>query len=508
VVFTQLSKYDGVSNRLLNAREFHQIAGRAGRAGFDVAGEVVVQAPEYVIENEQAVAKAGGDPKKKRKVVRAKPPKGFVTWSEDTFNRLVAAEPERLTSSFAVSHSMLINVLDRPGDGCAALRGLLTGNDEPRPAQRRHIRRAIGMYRSLAGSGVVERLDVPDEQGRTVRVTVDLQADFALNQPLSPFVLEALPRLDPDSPDHPLDVLSLVEATLDNPGPVLAAQLDRLKTETIGKLKAEGVEYEERMEILDKLEYPKPLREFTYDLFDQYRLKHPWVGDHNIRPKSVARDLFERSMGFGDYVSHYKITRSEGLLLRYLTDAYKGLVQNVPEDLKTDELLDLTEWLHELVRQVDSSLLDEWERLRHPDELAAAVEAGRPAIDTTPPPVTANARAFNVLVRNECFRRVELVATRNWTELGEADAEHGWTADRWRAAMADYLAEHQVIGIDADARGAALFQVDKQADAWLVRQVLDDPDGNREWALRFRIDLAASDEQGAPAVEPLGVDRL
>ena len=225
-----------------------------------------------------------------------------------------------------------------------------------------------------------------------MRVTVDLQADFALNQPLSPFVLEAIPRLDEDSPTHALDVLSIVEATLDDPGPILAAQLDHLKGEVVAQLKSEGVEYDERMAELDKLEYPKPLRDFTYDLFDAYRLHHPWVADHNIRPKSVARDLFERAMGFADYVAHYGITRSEGLLLRYLSDAYKGLTQSVPEDDKTDELLDLTEWLGELVRQVDSSLLDEWERLRLPvDDL---VTTGRPATrpgrrsTTAPPPIT------------------------------------------------------------------------------------------------------------------------
>ena len=514
VLFTQLSKYDGTQTRLLDAREFHQIAGRAGRAGYDAQGSVVVQAPEHTIENEEAVRKAGDDPKKKRKIVRSKPPRGFVAWSEDTFDRIVASSPAALRSSFGVSHAMVLNVLDRPGDGCAALRHLLTDNDEARPAQRRHIRRAIAIYRSLAASGVIERLDAPDAQGREVRVTVDLQEDFALNQPLSPFVLEALPQLDADAPDLALDVLSIVESTLDNPGPILAAQLDRLKTEVINRLKTEGVEYEERMEILEKLEHPKPLRDFTYDLFDQYRLVHPWVGDHNIAPKSVARDLAEQSMGFAEYVAHYKVARSEGLLLRYLTDAYKGLVQNVPEHLKTDELLDLTEWLGELVRQVDSSLLDEWDRLKHPDQLVADAQGG---IDVdaaelsrlaAPPPVTANRRAFTVMVRNECFRRVTLAGNRRWDELGELDAEAGWDAARWRAAFEPYLAEHDLIGIGPDARSGAFFQVTEATDVWKVRQVIDDPAGDHEWAIHVEVDLAASDELGAPVVRPTGVDRL
>jgi superfamily II RNA helicase len=505
VLFTQLAKFDGTTSRLLSAREFHQIAGRAGRAGFDRAGSVVAQAPEHVIDNEQTLAKAGDDPRKRRKIVRAKPPKNFVAWSEDTFNRLLGSQPETLSSSFSVSHSMLLNVLDRPGDGCGALRKLLTDNDEDRPAQRRHIRRAVAIYRSLAAAGVVERLDRPDADGRTVRVTVDLQADFALNQPLSPFVLEALPRLDSASATHPLDVLSVVEATLDNPGPVLAAQLNRLRTETLAQLKADGVEYEARLEVLDKLEHPKPLREFTYQLFDDYRLVHPWVGDHNIEPKSVARDMFERAMGFGDYVAHYGVTRSEGLLLRYLTDAYKGLVQSVPEDAKTDELTDLTEWLGELVRQVDSSLLDEWERLRHPDQLLAVAEAVTP-IDAGPPPVTANTRAFAVMVRNECFRRVELAAHRHWVALAEADGT--WNAGKWEAAMAAFFAEHSSVGIGAEARSASLFQVDHQPGRWLVRQVLDDPDALHEWAMIAEVDLAASDAAGTAVVRTLGVERL
>jgi len=409
---------------------------------------------------------------------------------------------------------MVLNVLDRPGDGCAALRHLLTDNDEPRPAQRRHIRRAIAIYRSLSSTGVIERLDTPDDQGRQVRVTVDLQADFALNQPLSPFVLEALPHLDTDSPDFALDVLSIVESTLDNPGPVLAAQLDRLKTEVINRLKTEGVEYEERMEILEKLEYPKPLRDFTYDLFDQYRMVHPWVGDHNIAPKSVARDLSEQSMGFAEYVAHYKVTRSEGLLLRYLGDAYKGLVQNVPEHLKTDELLDLTEWLGELVRQVDSSLLDEWDRLKHPDELAAAaagavdIDAAELARLAAPPPVTANRRAFTVMVRNEAFRRITLAGNRRWNELGDLDAEAGWNAERWRSAFEPYLDEHDLIGIDQDARAGAYFQVTEEPEVWHVRQVIDDPAGDHEWAILLDVDLPASDELGAPVVVPTAVARL
>jgi superfamily II RNA helicase len=507
VMFTQLSKFDGTVSRLISAREFHQIAGRAGRAGFDQAGLVVAQAPEHVIDNQQAMAKAGDDGRKRRKVVRSKAPRGFVPWDQATFDRLVGSPPEPLKSSFAVSHVMLLSVLDRAGDGCAALTRLLTDNDEPRPAQRAHIRRAVAIYRSLRAAGVVETLAEPDELGRRVRVTVDLQDDFALNQPLSPFILEVLPLLEPGSGTWALDALSVVESTLENPRQVLAAQLSRLKTEVMAELKREGMEYEDRIAVLEGLEYPKPLRELLYDNFDRYRVVHPWAADHNIAPKSVARDLYERSMGFGDYVAHYGLARSEGLVLRYLSDAYKALLQAVPEDSKSDELIDITEWLGELVRQVDSSLVDEWDQLRRPDADEAAIGRSASAGPQAPPPVSANRRAFRVMVRNEAFRRVRLLAARQWEELGELDAAAGWDSSRWETEAAPYFAEHPSMGTGAQARSPELFQLGEGRERWRLRQVLDDPDQHHEWALLCEIDLEASDLVGGPVVAPLAIAR-
>ncbi len=364
VLFTALSKYDGSKTRLLQAREFHQIAGRAGRAGFDTTGYVVVQAPEHVVETERALAKAGDDPKKRRRVVRKKPQPGFVSWGQPTFERLVAAEPEPLQSSFAVSHAMLLNVIGRPGDAFQALRHLLTDNDEDPAAQRRHIRRAFAIYRALLAGGVVERLDEPDEQGRRWRLTVDLQDDFALNQPLSPLALAAIELLDRDAPEYPLDVLSVIEATLDDPRQVLSAQLFKARGEAVAQMKADGIEYEERMDLLDSVTYPMPLADLLDGAYEIYRQGHPWVADHRLAPKSVARDMYERAMTFTEYVGFYGLARCEGLVLRYLAGAYKALRQTVPEEARTEELADLIEWLGELVRQVDSSLIDEWETLR------------------------------------------------------------------------------------------------------------------------------------------------
>ncbi|HEY2128966.1 MAG TPA: DUF3516 domain-containing protein [Streptosporangiaceae bacterium] len=502
VVFTALSKYDGSKTRLLQAREFHQIAGRAGRAGFDTTGRVVVQAPEHVIENEKALAKAGDDAKKRRKVVRKKPPEGLVSWGQPTFDRLVAADPEPLTSSFKVSHAMLLNVIGRPGDSFTAMRHLLTDNHEDRAAQRKHIHQAIGIYRALLAGGVVERLAEPDAEGRPVRLTVDLQFDFALNQPLSPLALAAISLLDVEALDYPLDVVSAIEATLDNPRTVLSAQQFKARGEAVAQMKADGVDYDTRMDLLESVSYPKPLADLLDAAYDMYRRGHPWVADYELAPKSVVRDMYERAMTFTEYVSFYGLSRSEGLVLRYLADAYKALKQTVPDEAKTEELSDLIEWLGELVRQVDSSLLDEWEQLRDPSGALATAAPARPQA------VTGNPRAFRVLVRNALFRRVELAALGRYAELGELDAEAGWDAAAWEAAVEPYFEVHDEIGTGADARGPALLIIDEGADRWRVRQIFADPAGHHDWGFSAEVDLAASAEAGEAALRITEVGQL
>lgn len=363
VLLTGLTKYDGTRTRQLKAREFHQIAGRAGRAGYDTMGSVVVQAPEHEIENIRALAKAGEDPKKRRKVQRKKAPEGFVSWGQGTFDKLIAASPEPLHSRFAVSNSMLLNVIARPGNCFDAMRHLLEDNHEQRPAQRKHILKAISLYRGLVQAGVVQQLDEPDEDGRMARLTVDLQRDFALNQPLSPFALAAIELLDIESTTYALDVVSVIESTLDNPRQILMAQQHAARGEAVAEMKADGIEYDERMELLEEITWPKPLVELLEPAFETYRGGHPWVSEFPLSPKSVVRDMIERAMTFAELVSHYGLARSEGLVLRYLADAYRALRQTVPDAARTEELEDITEWLGELIRQVDSSLLDEWESL-------------------------------------------------------------------------------------------------------------------------------------------------
>jgi superfamily II RNA helicase len=496
VLFTGLSKYDGIKVRLLQAREFHQIAGRAGRAGFDTMGYVVAQAPEHVIDNERALAKAGDDPKKRRKVVRKRPPDGTVGWGEPTFDRLVHAEPEPLKSSFKVSHAMLLNVISRPGDAFASMKHLLTDNDEDPAGQRKLIRQAFAIYRALLAGGVVERLATPDEQGRRWRLTVDLQDDFALNQPLSPLALAAIELLDVTDPGYPLDVVSIIEATLENPRQVLSAQLKRVKGEAVAAMKAEGIEYEERMALLEDITYPMPLVDLLESAYELYRRGHPWVADYALSPKSVARDMYEQAMTFGEYVAHYQLARSEGVVLRYLADAYKAVRQTVPEEARTEELTDLIEWLGELVRQVDSSLIDEWERLRD-----GSVEAAVAAASSAPPAVTGNVRAFRVLVRNALFRRVELAALRRYWDLGELDAASGWNADAWADALGEYYEEYDSIGTGADARGPGLLIITTGPSSWTCRQIFDDPAGDHDWGISATVDLAASDEAGTAVIQ-------
>ncbi len=498
VVLTALTKFDGTRMRQLNAREFHQIAGRAGRAGFDTAGTVAVQAPEHEVENARLVAKAAGDEKKLKRMVRKKAPEGFVSWGEPSFSRLVAADPERLVSSMRMSHAMLLNVIGRGGDAFTEVRALVEDNHELRPRQRELARQALAMYRTLRTAGVVEQVGV------TIRLTVDLQPNFALNQPLSPFALAVIDLLDPESPSYALDVISVIEATLENPRPVLSAQEHRARGEAIGAMKAEGIEYDQRMELLEAITHPKPLEELLDAAFETYRVSQPWAADFELRPKSVVRDLYENAMTFNEYVGFYAIARSEGLLLRYLSDAFRAVRQTIPESAKTDEIRDLIEWLGELVRQVDSSLIEEWEELSHPE--AAPDDA--PVVPPPPPSVVTNERAFRVLVRNELFRRVQLAALDDAEALGELDAESGFDAARWGEALDAYYAAHDHIGTDADARGSGMLMIEKSVDSWTVRQIFADPAGDHDWGISAIIELEASAEQGVAVLRVTDVGQL
>ncbi len=486
VLLTALTKFDGTRMRQLTAREFHQVAGRAGRAGYDTAGTVVCQAPEHEAENARLVAKAGDDPKKIKKIVRKKAPEGFVSWGEPSFQRLINAEPETLTSSFQVSHAMILNVIGR-GSARGAfedMRSLIFESHEPIERKYAHARRALAIFRSLRAAGIVEIVD------GDIRLTVDLQPNFALNQPLSPLALAVIELLDPESPTYALDVVSVIESTLDDPRPVTSQQQFMARGEAVAAMKAEGIEFDQRMELLEEITHPKPLLELLSATYEEYAKTQPWVADFSIKPKTVVRDMYERAMTFADYTGFYTLARSEGLVLRYLSDAYRAIRQTVPDEAKNEDLLDIIEWLGELVRQVDSSLIDEWEQLINPTD---PVEG--PVLPPPPPSVVANPRAFRVLVRNELFRRVQLAALDNVDALVELDPGVDWDA-----ALEGYYGEYDAIGTDGAARAASLHRVEEGAFQWTVRQVFDDPDGDHDWGISATVDLAASEEAGVAVV--------
>ena len=512
VLLTALTKYDGIRMRQLSAREFHQIAGRAGRAGYDTAGTVVAEAPDHEAENARLVARAGDDPKKVRKIVRKKAPEGFVSWGQPSFERMIAAEPELLTSHMKVSHSMILNVIARGGDAFGTMRDLIFDSHESWSGKLALARQALAIYRTLRAAGVVEQITVPVmalydgelvetfEETLEIRLTVDLQPNFALNQPLSPFALAVFELLDPESPTYPLDMIAILESTLDDPRPVLQQQQFMARGEAVAAMKAEGIEYDQRMELLEQVTWPKPLEELLDAAFEQYSATQPWIGDFALSPKSVVRDMYERAMTFADFTGFYQLAPREGLVLRYLSDAYRAARQTIPDDAKTEELLDVIEWLGELVRQVDSSLLDEWEALVNP-----SADPTAPVVPPAPPSVLANPRAFRVLVRNELFRRVQLAALEHWEALGELDAASGFTADAWADAMDLYFDEHETLGTGGDARGPSMIDITEGSKQWSVRQVFDDPAGDHDWGISATIDLAESAEQGLAVVRVTSV---
>lgn len=508
VLLTGLTKFDGARMRHLSAREFHQVAGRAGRAGFDTAGEVVALAPEHEIENARSAAKAGDDPKARRKVIKKRAPDGFVNWGPASFERLIAAEPEPLASSMRITAAMLLQLIGRPGADAPAsepmsafqvVRALVSDNHEPPPRRAALARRAIALYRTLRTAGVVEQQGGGFSGSARIRLTVELQPDFALNQPLSPFALAALELLDMESPSYALDAVSVIESTLDDPRPVLSQQQFRARGEAVAAMKRDGIEYDERMELLEEVTWPKPLEELLSQAYETFASSQPWIRDFELRPKSVVRDMFERAMTFAEFVSSYQLGRSEGLVLRYLSDAYRAARQTIPDEAKTEELRDIVEWLGELVRQVDSSLLDEWAALSDPSGAPEAPSVLPPA----PTDIVSNRRAFLVLVRNELWRRVDLASRQADDELTALDPDAGWSE-----ALDDYYAEHDLIGTGPDARSAARLILREGPDAWTVRQIVDDPAGDHDWGIDAVVDLDASREEGVAVVRVLGLNRL
>ncbi|MFC5455580.1 DEAD/DEAH box helicase [Prosthecobacter fluviatilis] len=507
VLLTRLSKYGGEKVATLSARDFHQITGRAGRRGYDDVGYVVCQAPEHVIENAKMDAKAAGDAKKLRKMVKKKAPEGFVGWNEDTYKKLQNAAPEPLASRFQVSHGMLLQVLSRKGDECAAMRQLIADSHETTNAKKQHEKRAWELFRALVQRKIIEIIPPKqrDAQGTKLRLNVELQEDFSLNYTLSLYLIDTLALIDPASPTYAADVLTLCESILENPDIILRKQLDQVKTEAMTAMKNEGVPYEERIARLEELEYPKPCRDFIYSTFNAFSEVHPWIGQENIRPKSIVREMFENFRSFSDYINDYELHRAEGVLLRHLSSVHKVLAQTVPENFKNESVQEMEAWLAGVLRGTDSSLLDEWERMRDPNFKPDEVVEKREEA----PDITRNKREFTALIRTEIFRFLRPLSLENYGTAA-ATVTGGVNADALAAMMDPYYAEHERIRLDNEARNGRHTYVDPSEDqaSWRVCQVLIDPEELNDWQAEFSVDLAQAREDGKPTLVLKGVGKI
>ena len=509
VIFTRLCKYDGNKTGIVTSRDFHQISGRAGRKGFDDKGWVVCQAPEHVVENLKLEHKAS---KTGKKFVKRKPPeRNFVNWDEKTFTRLISSTPETLVSRFQVSHGMLINVLNRPiEDGCRVMRRLIQDSHDSPNQKKAHRKRAWQLFRALLGQGIV-RWNTETDSKKHVEVNVELQEDFSMNQALSLYLHETLDKIDPEAPDYPLVVITMVESILEDPSAILFKQLDKIKGRAIAAMKEEGLDYDQRMEELEKLEYPKPNREFIYSSFNEFARQHPWVEEENIRPKSIVREMFESFRSFDDYIKDYGLERAEGLLLRHISSVYKTLSQTVPDSKKNDTIREIEIYLKTLIQQTDSSLMDEWERMKDPAYQADANKAAVEMPSVVEKDITADEREFTAAVRQLALGFLRGLAygeiNAAFEALNSEEEEDSQpspeTVSELEGLLDDYFQNHERIRLDPEARNQRYSIVQKQEDRtkWKFQQTLVDPQGLNDWFVEFDIDLTASKQADRPIIQ-------
>ena len=460
---------------------------------------------------------------------RRKPPDGFVSWSDQTYHRLVAAPPEPLRSRLRVDHSTILNVLARQGDPVANLARLLRDNHETPTAQARLARRAITLGRSMLDTGVLVRRDEPGPDGRRIDLADGVADNFALNQPLAPFAIAALEVLDAASPAYALDVLSVVESVLEDPMPVLWRN-GTARGELIARSRPTGSTtrsgWPASRTSPPYARWPE-LLEATLSI---YRQSHPWVRADAPLPE-VGRAGRSRTRDELPNSSTTTNSPAPGRRPALPERRIRTLRQTVPASAYTQDLHDVVAWLGETIRQTDSSLLEEWEALTDPDRVAAAAARAASGAPPVPQrPVTGNEQAFRVMVRNELWRRVELVAADAWEALGDLEAQIAalpeppleplLTREDWDRACGRYYDDHDEVVLDADARGpdrlhiagldpgTAHLPAAPGARLWQVRQTVSDPDGDLDWVIEAECDLDSSDTVGEPVLLATAFRRL
>jgi len=532
VLFSKLAKYDGQKVGILSVRDFQQISGRAGRKGFDDRGWVVCQAPEHVIENKKLDQKAAENPKHSKKYTKRKqkPPEGQVFWNKETFESLQNKPPETLQSRFRIDHGLVLNLIQRDAesddpesDNFSSLRKIIADCHEDDATKRKLLSEAAVLVRSLYRANILKMVPDRNTGYRWVVVNEHLQWDFSLYHALSLYLVETLAFLDLQSETYPLELLSLVESILENPRVILYKMEDKVKGALIAQWKAEGVEYEERMARLEEVTYPKPLADFIYRTFDDFRSLHPWVRGDNIKPKGIGREMVEEYQSFADFIKKYGLQRSEGVVLRYLSQLFKTLSQTVPDDFKTEDVWDVLGFFRTMLERIDTSLLEEWEGMRdaklHPElEQAETPEERKEheermrAFELLHDP-----RAFKARVRSELFQLVRALSKQDWEEasrcvarppggpeaedLSEAQRRWAWTPERFEEALAPFLEEYEKVLFTPQARQAHWTQIHETGDrTWGVTQVLLDPEGDNLWHLAGEIDLTDPGSAEGPLV--------
>jgi superfamily II RNA helicase len=506
VVFTKLCKFDGQKTSILSVRDFKQIAGRAGRKGFDTAGSVIAEAPEHVIENKRAESRVSANDKGKKKKLtkKAAPTKNYVHYDENTFKKLISDPPEALSSQFHINHGTIINALSgmesNANPGLKKLVTIIGRSHESNKNKSKLRKRLKSLFKSLLDAGIFSIVKNIYKGARIV-ANESLQQDFSLHHTLALYVIEALSVFDKNHEDYALDVVSLAEAIEENPTAILIRQLDEKKKAALDSMKAEGLDYEARIEALDKITYDKPLEDFIYQSFGEFRKRHPWVEEENIRPKSIVRDMYMKGATFNEYISEYGLARSEGLLLRYVSQVYKSLVQSIPDNQKSDGLIDIIAYLRTMLSRVDTSLIDEWESLFEKVDDSARIEIESSRVLSFDP--RSNKKAFIAKVRAELFHLLRILSKRNYEEaVGVIANASEWSPARFEEALKDFHDQYGELIADPRARNPLLSKIhEEDENNYLIDYTLLDNNDDNIWFMRFRIDLTQMRDENEPLLQ-------